>query len=284
MKTEKRDYFSRNIEVIRKLLSDKKFHTLNDLHELLASLKAKQLVSQSISSTQFFTLLQTRVGLRTYSVSSEKINKVRYTLYSDANIYDFVSTFGADGFFSMTTALNLQGLSNAKSQLVFFSKELSVKNATVEKSLTQAAVDQAYQKEYRLSKSIVAYEEKHIVYLTPKYTKRVEVIKHEQYWVSSIHRVLVEMLFNVQYFKGFQSVLEIFEPLQNDLDVQCVFNVAKSFDPIYPYYQLLGFTLERLGFERKSLKIFKDEVSELKFYVEKNKDTYQYDGYWRIYF
>lgn len=284
MKTKKRDLFSKNIEEIKALLLNKKFYTLDDLHALLRSLRAKGLISQSVSSTQFFTLLQTRVGLRTYSVSSEKINKIRYTLYTDVDVYDFVSTFGANGFFSMTTALNLQGLSDDRSQLVFFSKELSLKNTAEKKPLTQDAIDQAYQKDYRLTKSIVAYEKKHIVYLTPKHTNRVEVIKYEEYQVSSIHRVLVEMIMNLQYFKTFQTILDVFEPIQERLDVQRVFNVAKAFDPIYPYFQLLGFTLERLGFDKRDLVIFKDEVEELKFYTEKSKDSYQYDAYWRIHF
>ncbi|MBA1421623.1 MAG: hypothetical protein FAF03_12560 [Epsilonproteobacteria bacterium] len=284
MKTKKRDFFSKNIDIIKKELLEKKFHTQNDLHDLLRTFRENSLISKGISSTQFFNLLQTRLNLITHSASSENMNKIRYTLYQDVNIYDFVQTFGKDGFFSMTTALNLQGLSDSKSQLVFFSKELSVKNAPQTKSLTQEAIDQAYQKEYRLSRNIVTYKEKHIVYLTPKHTDRIEVIQHGDYQVSSIHRVLVEMILNIQYFNGFQTLIEIFEPLQERLDVQRIFDVVSAFNLIYPYFQLLGFMLERLGFSRESLKIFKDEVGELKFYTEKNKNTYQFDAYWRVYF
>jgi hypothetical protein len=284
MAKTKRGLFSKNIETIKDLLQGKKLYSLKDLNLLLDRLKMKRLIAQDISSRRFFDLLQNRLGLKTYSVSSEKINKVRYTLYSDINIYDFVSTFEKQGFFSMTTALNIQRLSNQKDNFVFFSKELSLKNYFGNNLLIQKDIDQAYQKEYRFTRSIASYEDKHIIYLTPKNTNRFEVIEYDGYAVSSVHRAFVEMIMNVQYFKNFDTVIKIFEPLKDKLDPKRVFDVVRSFDPIYPYYQLVGFSLDRVGFDKKSLVLFKEHVTDLMFYTEKNKHEYLFDNYWNMYY
>ncbi len=284
MAKTKRDLFSKNIETIKDLLQEKKIYSLKDLNLLLDRLKMKKLIAQDVSSRRFFDLLQNRLGLKTYSVSSEKINKVRYTLYPDINIYDFVSTFEKKGFFSMTTALNIQQLSNQKDNFVFFSKELSLKNYFGNTLLIQKDIDHAYQKEYRFTRSIASYEDKHIIYLTPKNTNRFEVIEYDGYDVSSIHRAFVEMIMNVQYFKNFDTVIKIFKPLKDKLDPKRVFDVVRAFDPIYPYYQLVGFSLDRVGFDKKNLVLFKKHIGDLRFYTEKNKHEYSFDNYWNIYY
>ena len=284
MAKTKRDLFSKNIEIIKKLLLGEKLYSLKELNLLLNRLKTKRLIAQDVSSRKFFDLLQNRLKLRTYSVFSEKINKVRYTLYPDISIYDFVSTFEKQGFFSMTTALNIQRLTNQKDNFVFFSKELSLKNYSKNNSLSQKDIDQAYQKEYRFTRSIASYEDKHIIYLTPKNTNRFEVIEYDGYAVSSVHRAFVEMIMNVQYFKNFDTVIKIFKPLKNKLNPKRVFDVVKSFDPVYPYYQLMGFSLDRVGFDKKNLILFKERVTNLRFYTEKNRHKYSFDAYWSIYY
>ncbi len=280
----KRDLFSKNIETIKNLLQEKKLYSLKDLHLFLNRLKMERLIAQDVSSRRFFDLLQNSLNLKTYSVSSEKINKVRYSLYCDINIYDFVNTFEKQGFFSMTTALNIQKLSDQKNNFIFYSKELSPKNYSPNSQFSQKDIDQAYQKEYRFTRSIASYEDKYIIYLTPKNTNHFEVIEYGDYAVSSVHRAFVEMIMNVQYFKGFGTVIKIFEPLKNKLEPQRVFDVVKSFDSIYIYYQLVGFSLNKIGFDKKNLDLFKQHVSELKFYIEKNKRDYSFDNYWNIYY
>ncbi len=284
MAKTKKDLFSKNIETIKDLLQEKKLYSLKDLNLLLEHFKMKRLIAQDVSSRRFFDLLQNRLGLKTYSVSSEKINKVRYTLHPDITIYDFVSTFEKQGFFSMTTALNIQRLSSQKDNFVFFSKELSLKKYSQNNLLSQKVIDQAYQKEYRFTRSIVSYEDKYIIYLTPKYTNRFEVIEYDGYAVSSIHRAFVEMIMNIQYFKNFDTVIKIFEPLKDKLDPKRVFDVVRAFAPVYPYYQLVGFSFERVGFDKTSLGLFKEHVTDLKFYTEKNKSKYSFDTYWNIYY
>ncbi|MFT7824453.1 MAG: hypothetical protein ABXS92_06780 [Sulfurimonas sp.] len=281
---KRRDLFSKNIETINGLLLQKKMYSLKDLNILLIDLKSKRLVAQDISARRFFDLLQERLGLRTYSVSSERINKVRYSLFQDINVYDFVNSFERHGFFSMSSALNIQGYSDQKSEFIFYAKEQSPKHNLSDDALTQEAIDHAYRKEYRYTSSIASYDGKYIVYLTPKHTDRFEIIKHNGYDVSSIHRAFVEMIMHVQYFKNFEDVIKIFQPLKEKLDPKKIFQVVEAFDPIYPYFQLIGFSLEKVGFDKDELILFKYQVSDLNFYTQKGKDAYHFNTRWNIYY
>lgn len=278
-----RDLFSKNIEKIKAILLTKKMYSLKELNTILMRLKEKGLIAQDTSSRLFFEKLQTRLNLKTHSIVSDKINKVRYTLDKNINVYDFVSSFEKDCFFSMSTSLNIQKLSNYKNNFIFFSKELSPKHLNNE-TLDQVSIDEAYKKSYKYTQSIAPYENKHIIYLTPKNTHRFEVIKYKGYSVSSINRSFVEMIMHVQYYKTFDEVIECFKPLKNKIDIHKIFKVVEHFDFIYPYFQLVGYSLEKIGFEKEELSKFKGKVSHLRFYTQKNKESYSFDSYWNIYF
>ena len=278
-----RDLFSKNIEKIKEILFAKKMYSQKELNTILMQLKQRGLIAQDTSSRLFFEKLQTKLDIKTHSVVSDKINKVRYTLNSDINIYDFVASFEKNSFFPMSTSLNIQGLSTCRDDFIFYAKELSEKYANNE-DLQQESIDEAYKGNYRYTSNIAKIENKNIVYLMPKHTGRFEVINYKGYNVSSINRAFVEMIVNVQYYKTFDMVIKCFKPLKNKIDTDSVFEVIEVFDFIYPYFQLIGYALEKIGFTKEELLPFKNKVSDLKFYTEKNRESYCFDKYWNIYF
>ncbi len=280
-----RDLFSKNIEKIKEILFAKKMYSQKELNTILIQLKQKNLIAQDTSSRLFFEKLQTKLDLKTHSVVSDKINKVRYTLRSSntINTYDFIASFEKNSFFPMSTSLNIQGLSTHRDEFIFYAKELSKKYGSNE-DLQQESIDSAYAGKYRYTSNIAKIENKNIVYLMPKHTDRFEVINYKGYNVSTINRAFVEMIVNVQYYKTFNLVIKCFEPLKNKIDINSVFKVVEIFDFIYPYFQLIGYALEKIGFTKEELLPFKDKVSDLKFYTEKDKERYHFDTYWNIYF
>ncbi len=278
-----RDLFSKNIEKIKEILFTKKMYSQKELNTILMQLKQKGLIAQDTSSRIFFEKLQTKLDIKTHSVVSDKINKVRYTFNSDSNIYDIVASFEKNSFFPMSTALNIQELHTCRDNFIFYAKELSEKHANNE-DLHQDSIDKAYKRNYRYTSNIAKIENKNIVYLMPKHTGRFEVINYKGYSVSSINRAFVEMIVNVQYYKTFEIVIQCFKPLKNKIDTDTVFKVVEVFNFTYPYFQLVGYALEKIGFTKEELLPFKEKVSDLKFYTEKNKKEYYFDKYWNIYF
>jgi len=277
----------KNISYIKEIfLEYKSVYSQKDLYNLLFELKEKKLVAQNLTSIDFFTFLQESLSIKTYSVYSEKIKKERYSI-KELDNYQLSNSFEKDSFFSMTTALNIQGLSSFMNNFIFYSKELTPKyNPFLEdKVLKQIDIDNAYSKPYRKTKNIAEYKNNYFIYLTPKHTSQAGVIKYGGYYVSSINRVLIEMIINVQYFKSYKTVIDCFQPISNKLEPNEIYKILKEFDLIYPYFQLFGFTLEKLGFKKDELKIFKEQTKSLIFYTQKFNNinnTSNNNTYWNI--
>ena len=72
--------------------------------------------------------------------------------------------------------------------------------------------------------------------------------------------------------------------IKRELDLEKIYDVIENFDSVYPYYQLAGFYLEKIGFKKSELIKFYDKKSELKFYTHKNQLNYDYNEYWKIYY
>lgn len=265
------------------LIKSKKAYSLKELNLLLHQLKNEKLVAQDMRSMSFFQKLQEQLQLKTYSIQSENINKDRYSIQL-LDKYSLISTFEKEMFFSMSTALNIQGFSDFRNDLIFYSKELTKKVTLSKNNLTQESIDNAFKRAYRYTKNTAKYKNNHLVYLTPKYTNHYEVIKYKEYNVSSINRAFVEMLINVQYFKSFTHIIDCYSPLKHRLNLEIIYQVVENFDLIYPYHQLIGFTLENIGFNKNELSKFKSKVSLFNFYTEKNKENYKFDSYWNIYY
>lgn len=282
MKNKRKTLFDKNLADIKNAISEKKVYKYRELTDVLNVLKKDSRVAQSMSSSAFMVKLQEQLHLKTYTVVSDKIKQERYSLF-DITIYEFVNSLTPRAFFSMTTALNLMGASNFRSEFIFYSQEQKKKHYKPSK-ITQEAIDNAYKKDYRYTKSTADYESHHLVLLMPKFSGEVGVEKHNGFNVSSVNRALAEILINIQYFKGFKEVIKEFKGIKDRININEVYKVIKAFDLIYPYFQLLGFALNQIGFHHSELDIFKKQVSEFDFYTEKNKSRYRYDEYWRIYY
>ncbi len=120
-------------------------------------------------------------------------------------------------------------------------------------------------------------------------TSAYEINYYNELRVSSVNRTFVEMISNIHYFESSETVINIFKQIfnnykQNELKIDTIYKVIEKFDFIYPYFQLAGFYLERIGYSKEDLLHFYSKKSDLIFYTEKNKDKYDLDEYWSIYY
>lgn len=284
MKKEKRDLFTKNQDTILEELSQYKILSTEQLSSFLDKFKDNGLVTKNLYYSKFLLKL-IDLGLQQHTVLIKGVSKTRYTFHERLDEYAFVDSFEKNGFFSMSTALNIQGYSSFNDNFIFYSNEQPSKEEYSSKeALSQESIDKAFSKEYRYTHKRVKYLDKSIVLLNPKHTNEIGVINFNGFKVSSINRAFVEMFVNLQYFKSFDTLLKVFEPLKNQLNQKQIFNIIKEFNFIYPYFQFFGFALEKLGFERDKLIEFSNEIQDLKFYTQKNLKKYTLDNYWNIYY
>lgn len=277
----RKDYFTKNTDKIKSISKEKDSYSLVELVSLSKNLKERSLISNSMQFGKFYDRL-VDIGLLSFSVFMDGKYLTRYSFYEDLPDEKVLISLKKNAFFSMSSALNYQGLSEYRDNFVFISQEQSDKGFNDVK-LTQEAIDRAFLKDYRKTHMIGEYNKKHIVFLQPKYTKQFGVIEIDGIRVSSIERTLIEMVINVQYFRNSKEIINVFSRIKHHIKVDSVFKILEEFNLIYPYFQSLGFFLEKIGFKKEELFEFKDNISEFDFYTDKAQKEYIYNEYWKMY-
>lgn len=275
------DYYTKNKEQILYILNEKRFFSINDIANILDELKEKNLVSNSLSQNDFYLKLLYD-GLISHTITIRDVEKIRYTLNKEFNIYDFVYSLERNGFFSMFTSLNIQGFTNFRDNFIFISKERMQRVNFSSKNITQEAIDKAFSNKPRKTKAYNTIYNYNIVMLESNNTQGVGIINYNGYKVSSINRAFVEIISNIQYSKTPYDVIGEFINLKDKLDINEIFKIIEKFDFIYPYYQLAGYYLEKIGFLKEELSRFFNNKTNLIFYTMKNKTNYDLDEYWGI--
>ena len=279
----KQDYFTLNKQEILKIICSYEFLSQRQLKEILVILKNKSLVSNSLSFNSFLLKLIDE-GLSQKSITIRGHLKTRYTFNQDFNIYNFCNSLEKNSFFSMSTALNIQGLSDFREEYIFVSKERSTKIEQGNVTLTQENIDNAFSKKPRRTNAYDKIDNHVVVLLEANKTDTFEVIEYNGYRVSSVNRAFVEMITNVQYLQSSETIIEVFTKIKEKLNLDTIYTIIEKFDFIYPYFQLAGFYLEKIGFSKAELVKFHDKKSGLNFYTQKNKNPYEFDEYWKIYY
>ena len=279
----KQNYFTLNKEEILKTIQDYEFLSQEQLKEILQQLKDKSLVSSSLSFNSFLLKLIDE-GLTQKSVTIRGHVKTRYTFNQDFNIYNFCNSLEKNSFFSMSTALNLQGLSDFRKDYIFVSKERTTRMKQENITLNQENIDNAFSKKPRRTNAYDKIDNKVVVFLEANNSDSFGIIEYDGYRVSSVNRAFVEMITNIHYFQSSQNLIQVFKHTKNSIDIDKIYIIIEKFDFIYPYFQLAGFYLEKIGFFKEELTKFYQKKSDLNFYTEKNKNNYEFDKYWRVYF
>lgn len=184
----------------------------------------------------------------------------------------------------MSTALNLQGLNDFRKEYIFVSKERTTRIEQESITLNQENIDNAFSKKPRRTNAYDKIDNHIVVLLEANNTDGFGLIEYDVYKVSSINRAFVEMITNIHYFQSSKNLIQVFKNIKNSLDIDKIYTIIDKFDFIYPYFQLAGFYLEKIGFSKTELAKFYDKRTELKFYTEKNKNHYEFDEYWNIYY
>lgn len=281
----KKDLFTKNLDKILEISKKVDFYSSKELRLLMNKLKDNGYIAQSLNFNTFYNRLVEN-GLKQEIVTINENNIVRYFFNTNLDIFKKSLALQKGSFLSMSTALNYQGLSDFSDNFIYISKEQPDKNIYLynDNKLSQEKIDSAFKKDYRRTKSFGKIEDKFVVLLNPKYSANYEVIKYNDIMVSSINRALIEMIVNVQYFKSSKKIIEAFRPIKNSIVLEKVYNTLEHFNFIYPYYQCVGFYLEKIGFNKDELKSFTHKISSFDFYTEKNLDSYSYDVFWKIYY
>ena len=194
-------------------------------------------------------------------------------------------------YYSHYTAMRLHGLTEQVPKVLYLSHERS-SDTQWGTSLTQSAIDEAFQRPARISNNTADFNNLQVLLINSANTGELGVLNHEAQLslesrvsvrVTNIERTLIDAAVRPAYSGGVFEVAKAFELAKNVVSVNAMGAMLSKLRFAYPYHQAIGFYLERAGYRASSLDLMRRFPMEFDFYLTHEMSATRYVPAWRLY-
>ena len=194
-------------------------------------------------------------------------------------------------YYSHYTAMRLHGLTEQVPKVLYLSYERS-SDTQWGTSLTQSAIDEAFQRPARISNNTADFNDFQVLLINSANTGELGVLNHEAQLslesrvslrVTNIERTLIDAAERPAYSGGVFEVAKAFELAKNVVSVNAMGAMLSKLRFTYPYHQAIGFYLERAGYRASSLDLMRRFPMEFDFYLTHEMSATRYVPAWRLY-
>ncbi|MBD9667426.1 hypothetical protein IB278_25945 [Variovorax sp. VRV01] len=193
-------------------------------------------------------------------------------------------------YYSHYTAMRLHGLTEQVSKVLYLSHERS-SDKQWSTSLTQSAIDDAFQQPARLSNNSADFKNWQVLLINSSNTGELGVLDHEAQLNSdsrvsvratNVERTLIDAAVRPAYCGGVFEVAKAFELAKDVVSVNAMGAMLGKLRFTYPYHQVIGFYLERAGYRASSLDLMRRFPMEFDFYLTHGMSATRYVRAWRL--
>jgi hypothetical protein len=209
-------------------------------------------------------------------------SKVLYA-HEGASIFQIASSLANKSYLSHYSAIWLNGLTTQIPKIVYVTFEQGKKHDP-DRTLTQAAIDSAFSKPQRRATAKTSYGDYTFLMLNGAFTNRLGVYSIDGISVTNLERTLIDITVRPIYAGGVSSVLDAYRNARESLSLNKLVAILDTMNFIYPYFQAIGFYLERAGYKGKKLDELKSRTKEFDFYLTYEIEEKQYSPEWRLFF
>jgi predicted transcriptional regulator of viral defense system len=184
--------------------------------------------------------------------------------------------------------MSLHELTDQLPRIVYVNCEQKPK-PTPNTELAQDRIDAAFQRKPRVSRNVAAYGDYRICQLNGMYTGNRGVISlkgpdGEHLQVTGLERTLIDIVVRPFYAGGVFEVLNAYRHARSKVDVPQLVEMFKALGYTYPYYQSIGFYMERAGYGIAELDLLRTFPLEYDFYLTFQMRNPSYSEKWRLFF
>ncbi len=266
----------------------KRVYTKSDLARVLTANRAFWRLTQGTTVDYFIDFLTERSKLKPVSLrSSNYPGFVRYT-WGKVSEYQVALSVKPRSYLSHGTAIFLHGLTDQIPKTIYVNQEQSPKPLP-SGEMTQSSIDRAFSNQQRKSAYVLEYEQWRIVLLSGKNTGNLGVAKvpgplQEQLDVTNIERTLIDIAVRPVYAGGVFQVLEAYKSARDRVSVNTLIATLKKLNYVYPYHQVIGFYMQRAGYEEKRYARLKSLGLNFDFYLTYGVKEPEFDHQWRLHY
>ena len=247
-------------------------------------------LTQTTYPDQFIDELKKIKILREISLFSPNYNKTltRYTCEANPSVYQIALSIKSNSYLSHYTAMFLHNLTQQVPKTVYLNTEQSKKPAT-HSTLEQNRIDLAFKGKNRASQYIFNYDDWNICCINGKNTnnlgvEELQISKNEKIPVTNVERTLIDIAVRSVYSGGIYEVLGAFKEAKGKFSVNKLLAILKKIDYVYPYHQVIGFYMERAGYQEAQLHLVRKLEMKYDFYLDYGMKETNYSKEWRLHF
>ena len=212
---------------------------------------------------------------------------VRYA-WREISVYQLSLSLRPRSYLSHHSAMYLNNLTEVASRTIYVNSEQSPKFRD-ETSLEQRLIDLAFKSKPRTSKFVFTHKNWKICCLSGSNTNNLGVVGIEEpsggrLQVTNIERTLIDIAVRPFYSGGTGKVQKAYIRARGKISTDLLISILRKIDYVYPYHQVIGFYMQRAGFENTALNPLKKMGLEYDFYLDYGMGQTDYSKEWRVYF
>lgn len=259
----------------------------SDLARILAEQRSGWRLTQTFTTRHFIDFLLEKTDLQKVTLKSDFRNEIRY-VWEPATSFQVALSLKTNSYLSHGTAVFLHELTEQLPKTIYVNAEQSEKPPPTDLP-TQERIDRAFRTKQRSSKLVYHYENNRIVLVSGKHTNRLEVgiingPAGEPLDAAKLERTLIDIAVRPAYAGGVQQVLEAFKSAKSRMSVNVLVATLKRLAYAYPYHQVIGFYMDRAGYEQERLGPLLKMHKQWDFYLTYGMTSKQYDAKWRLFY
>lgn len=269
--------------------SSQKIYWPSELSGILAENRTAWRLSSGMSAPAFVRFLLEKTPLQMIRLTAvNHSGHVERYVWGSASPYQIALSIRRDAYLCHGTAVFLHALTEQLPATIYVNSEQSPKPQS-RGTLTQEGIHRAFKGKQRQSTLLYQHEGAQFLVLNGKYTGRMEVgsmasDEGEVLSVTKLERTLIDISVRPAYAGGVYQVLEAYRRAKERVSVSTLLATLKSLDYVYPYHQVIGFYMQRAGFEAKHYERLRKIGLDYDFYLAHDIREPEYDSTWRLFF
>ncbi|GMT42358.1 MAG: hypothetical protein IEMM0002_0769 [bacterium] len=217
--------------------------------------------------------------------------------YREPDPYELIGLFRKRSYASFFFGLFLNGLIDQVPKTIHISYERlhkSVKSTSDFKNINFYDLRDSFMKKPRLSKNFAIYKDYKYIFVEREPTNNLGIEKKEapiekgytSFFVTDIERTLIDCVVAPHRAGGISTVIASFKGSNDLLDLGKMYDFYKQLEFLYPYWQRIGFIIEKsLGKElsEKWDSFFSRDKKEF-FLMHEYRADWKLDEKWKLYY